>query len=644
MAVFDQIKKDFMDALEARQESGTSAYDTEAQVVRVDGSTAWVHIPGGVDETPVKMTIHSEPGDTVQVRVSGGSAWLVGNETAPPTDDKTAIEARLKSLEADSKAKTAAEEAQKAWKHADDAEKRATNYIAVDSTGLMVAELNGSGETPSTATTNNVFIDSDSVDVRDGQTVLATFGTETAVYTKNGTELAHFGYGRGNAEEGTAVRPYYTLGRRATAVNVFDSTKTYARGDTVIYEEVPYICVETIETAGEWDASKWANAAIGNWSNAEGYETVASGSTSHAEGQKTVATGIDAHAEGYKTVASGGSAHAEGGTTVASGAGAHAEGVDTVASAGTAHAEGQLTKAKGRSSHAEGASTEASGYASHAEGQLTTASEMMSHAEGYQTTASGYDSHAEGRESVASNEDAHAEGRGSTASGRISHAEGWKTTASGYGSHAEGVQTVASGYASHAAGYGTYATKNYSTVIGYYNEVTETTDDNGNTVYDAGNYLFVIGNGGGDTSRKNAVTVDPGGNAVFKGNVTAGGYALLPVVLYNNDSASLSGARTLSETAANFRKLTICFKSNDGSYGSVDVWNPNGKNVCLAITDMTDANPHIAYHKVKTVKINGTSIDTVKGNTYKTMQLQLGGTYTSTQVDNIGITQVIGYR
>lgn len=644
MAVFDQIKKDFMDALEARQESGTSAYDTEAQVVRVDGSTAWVHIPGGVDETPVKMTIHSEPGDTVQVRVSGGSAWLVGNETAPPTDDKTAIEARLKSLEADSKAKTAAEEAQKAWKHADDAEKRATNYIAVDSTGLMVAELNGSGETPSTATTNNVFIDSDSVDVRDGQTVLATFGTETAVYTKNGTELAHFGYGRGNAEEGTAVRPYYTLGRRATAVNVFDSTKTYARGDTVIYEEVPYICVETIETAGEWDASKWANAAIGNWSNAEGYETVASGSTSHAEGQKTVATGIDAHAEGYKTVASGGSAHAEGGTTVASGAGSHAEGVDTVASAGTAHAEGQLTKAKGRSSHAEGASTEASGYASHAEGQLTTASEMMSHAEGYQTTASGYDSHAEGRESVASNEEAHAEGRGSTASGRISHAEGWKTTASGYASHAEGVQTVASGYASHAAGYGTYATKNYSTVIGYYNEVTETKDDNGNTVYDAGNYLFVIGNGGGDTSRTNAVTVDPGGNAVFKGNVTAGGYALLPVVLYNNDSASLSGARTLSETAANFRKLTICFKSNDESYGSVDVWNPNGKNVCLAITDMNDANPHIAYHKVKTVKINGTSINTVKGNTYKTMQLQLGGTYTSTQVDNIGITQVIGYR
>lgn len=588
MAVFDQIKKDFMDALEARQESGTSAYDTEAEVVRVDGSTAWVHIPGGVDETPVKMTIHSEPGDTVQVRVSGGSAWLVGNETAPPTDDKTAIEARLKSLEADSKAKTAAEEAQKAWKHADDAEKRATNYIAVDSTGLMVAELNGSGETPSTATTNNVFIDSDSVDVRDGQTVLATFGTETAVYTKNGTELAHFGYGRGNAEEGTAVRPYYTLGRRATAVNVFDSTKTYARGDKVIYEEVPYICVETIETAGEWDASKWANAAIGNWSNAEGYETVASGSTSHAEGQKTVATGIDAHAEGYKTVASGGSAHAEGGTTVASGAGSHAEGVDTVASAGTAHAEGQLTKAKGRSSHAEGASTEASGYAS--------------------------------------------------------HAEGWKTTASGYASHAEGVQTVASGYASHAAGYGTYATKNYSTVIGYYNEVTEATDDNGNTVYDAGNYLFVIGNGGGDTSRTNAVTVDPGGNAVFKGNVTAGGYALLPVVLYNNDSASLSGARTLSETAANFRKLTICFKSNDGSYGSVDVWNPNGKNVCLAITDMNDANPHIAYHKVKIVKINGTSIDTVKGNTYKTMQLQLGGTYTSTQVDNIGITQVIGYR
>ena len=69
------------------KEKGTEPYDTRAEVVRVSGSTAYVHIPGGVPETPVTMTIACKKGDTVQVRVSGGRAWIVGNETAPPTDD-----------------------------------------------------------------------------------------------------------------------------------------------------------------------------------------------------------------------------------------------------------------------------------------------------------------------------------------------------------------------------------------------------------------------------------------------------------------------------------------------------------------------------------------------------------------------------
>lgn len=62
-----------------------------------------------------------------------------------------------------------------------DAEKVATNYLAVDETGIMVAELSNSEETPSTATTKNVFIDSDSVDIRNGQTVLASFGENTFI-------------------------------------------------------------------------------------------------------------------------------------------------------------------------------------------------------------------------------------------------------------------------------------------------------------------------------------------------------------------------------------------------------------------------------------------------------------------------------
>ena len=172
--------------------------------------------------------------------------------------------------------------------------------------------------------------------------------------------------------------------------------------------------------------------------------------------------------------------------------------------------EGIDTTASGRASHAEGEDTTASGSRSHAEGEDTTASgNYGSHAEGNNTIASGdWGSHAEGNNTTASSLSSHAEGDGTTASGWYSHAEGFYTTASGnYGSHAEGYSTVASGKGSHASGQATYATRDYQTVIGRYNSVTTSTDSEGNTVYDAGNYVFVIGNG--DTStRSNALTVD----------------------------------------------------------------------------------------------------------------------------------------
>lgn len=78
----------------------TKGYDTPATVTRVEDGTAWVHIPGGVTETPVKMTINAQEGDSVMVRVSGGRAFLLGNATNPPTDDATARKAFNSALDA----------------------------------------------------------------------------------------------------------------------------------------------------------------------------------------------------------------------------------------------------------------------------------------------------------------------------------------------------------------------------------------------------------------------------------------------------------------------------------------------------------------------------------------------------------------
>lgn len=71
----------------------TSSYDSVATVIRIEGNTAWVRIPGGVPETPVKLTVSARPGDLVQIRVGGGKAWITGNASAPPTDDTVAKEA-----------------------------------------------------------------------------------------------------------------------------------------------------------------------------------------------------------------------------------------------------------------------------------------------------------------------------------------------------------------------------------------------------------------------------------------------------------------------------------------------------------------------------------------------------------------------
>lgn len=130
--VMDDLVKGITDALKARDKK-TSALDTTATVKRVDRSKgiAWVHFPGGVDETPVKLTVDAKEGDTVQVRSSKGRAWITGNATAPPTDDKEAKRAGHYAGAAYKAASSAQDSADKAQKSADEA-MSATESLAED--------------------------------------------------------------------------------------------------------------------------------------------------------------------------------------------------------------------------------------------------------------------------------------------------------------------------------------------------------------------------------------------------------------------------------------------------------------------------------------------------------------------------------
>lgn len=131
-----EIIRSLKEAMNAKQTP--AAYDSSAVVTRIEGNaTAWVKIAGSDTETPVKLTIDAKAGDTVQVRVGGGSAWLTGNQSAPPTDNTKAQEAIVKAQEAGGTA----------YKYitADDkngikvhAESSQLNYAQIDSNGMGI--------------------------------------------------------------------------------------------------------------------------------------------------------------------------------------------------------------------------------------------------------------------------------------------------------------------------------------------------------------------------------------------------------------------------------------------------------------------------------------------------------------------------
>lgn len=117
------------------------------------------------------------------------------------------------------------------------------------------------------------------------------------------------------------------------------------------------------------------------------------------------------------------------------------------------------------------------------------------------------------------------------------------------------------------------------------------------------------------------------------------------VTLYDNDNNVFQGAISLNESAANFEKLTICFKSNDHVYASMDVANPNKKIVSLT-TSFYNGDASF-YVKNRCYLIDGKTINTWKRSTstvYQTGEVNAAGSNNASMGDFITITQVYGTR
>lgn len=220
-AKLDRIIKGLKEAIREANRRKTSSLDTPATVTRIDGDTMYVHMDGGTPETPVKRTIDAKVGDVVQVRAKGGQAWATGNQTAPPTDDTTAVKADKKASEANIVAKLA-------QKTADKAGKTATNYLSWSSQyGLIVSE--DATEDVTEMTGGNVRLDSSGLKVFKGQKKVADFGQEVELTAPDGSK---FKVG------GNTVGMYWSGGTKVFEVDTSQNGGgVYHLGDGIIYDE-----------------------------------------------------------------------------------------------------------------------------------------------------------------------------------------------------------------------------------------------------------------------------------------------------------------------------------------------------------------------------------------------------------------------
>lgn len=544
----NKIIKDIKEALNT--DNKTKAYDTQAKVIRSEGQTLWVHIPGGVDETPVKKTINAKAGDTVQVRVSGGSAWLVGNQSAPPTDDTRAIVAETTAITANENATIAAQAAESAVESANVASAAAASAQTSAGNALTAAQ---SAQTSA---------DSALVSLSTVEDVVGVLNWITA-------------HGTMTLTSDVAINP-------AHVYFVVDPTGDYVVGGTH-YSIVAEPKVEDISTYYELSVD----------------ESV----------QNYVATHVVVDTEGLWLIPDSGGNK----VLIATGAGSSfttagtyiigkVSGVDTVFAKFTT--DGATMNATNSTQIAHlgyGVGTAQSGTATapyYTLGLRLNNSTVGNYsvAEGRNTTASGYCSHAEGGPSGSPND-------GPVASGESSHAEGSGTLSSGKMAHAEGRYTEANGLASHAQNDGTIANGESQTVLGKYN-VADTTsaviigngtssarsnaltvDWSGNVNIPAGaNYCInnvpIGGGGGGDVTgvKGNAEVSYRTGNV----NLTPANIGAVPTTRTVNGKA-LSSDITLSASDVSALPSSTVIPTITDTYNGTSSDGMSGKAVKSAI-------------------------------------------------------------
>ena len=512
MSNVDKIAKDLAGIIKNSDSKATTPYDTKATVKKVENGIAWVQIPGGVDETPVQMTLNAKEGDTVQVRVSGGRAWITGNGTAPPTDDARANDAYKAADKAYSVAENAIMDAQRAHEAADSAEASAEQaQTSAENAGEYAARALGNLSTVQSVTETLNWITAHGTMTLTTDTAL----DPTHVYfvrDNNGDyEVGNYHYSVVTEPKLEDISTYYVL-------SIDESLNNYVGTHLAVTSEGLWLLPDAggnkvlIATGGQGHTYEEAGTYIISGSTrlaeftADGIQVGQTGE-SHLE--------MDYHS--MKLISKEGSAY----FYVSDLRNEDGNIVETFEADGNSQSFTVSFNVSNMIDVLVDGSSQTSGTDYWVENSTvyfvnnppsgsivtivyTTTNEEAPLAKAItfgnrKATGIGACSFSSGIDNEASGYCSHAEGELSHAKGIRSHVEGWSSYADGTDSHAEGFQTRARGNYSHAQNVFTIANGAGQTVIGSAN-IADTTS------------LLIIGNGQSPTRRSNALTVDWQGN------------------------------------------------------------------------------------------------------------------------------------
>lgn len=460
----NKIVNSIIKAIDERMQKKPKAYYTEAEVLRVDknNGVAYVHIPGGVDETPVRLTIDANEGDTVQIRVGEGSATITGNRTAPPTDDKLAEEAL--------------QEAQNSAKGLQKIDE------ALENGDFESAELTNIVTMYCLSTSNSQFIPATGYD---WQTTPPAYVSGLYYWTKTVTTL----------DDGTEIEtdPIFDLTAQAAA----EADAIAKSNDNHFWHDSTGVYVtKTANNAASGYATRLVSEGIQHTYNGNPLFTLSSSALTFNQSDGT--TPMATYGSGGVYLYAGGAQAAQ---FTSSG---------ITLNNGSSYKYGEF-KTNGLTIYNGSGTTIAQlGYGSGAsEGGTANAPYYDM---GVRAGTVGNYSLVVGHSNTASGPYAFARGQGCTASGSASHAEGNNSQATAKLSYAEGEQAKATASYAHALGYYVNANYNYQTVVGKNN--SSTSGD-----------LFEVGDGTSTGSRRNAFRVTDSGDAIVRGTLTAGSFA-----------------------------------------------------------------------------------------------------------------------